>query len=360
MSPYRQVRDVVIVAAALTAAFAPGAPGLTERWFSTGLYPRLQRVLTAFSDRLPFALFDLVILSAAAATVVVLWRGIAAGRRTRRIMPALHGLRRVAVGGAAAYLLFLVLWGFNYRRLPMMDRLVVEEGAARTDEVVELGMESVARLNALYQPAHEAGWRAAPWENAALRQAFAGVQHELSDAPAATLGRLKPTLLGPYLRWASIDGMINPFGLEVLGNPDLLSFERPFVTAHEWAHLAGYADEAEASFVGWLACVRADAGSQYSGWLAVYWQIASELGGDDRARVAESLGQGPRNDLDAILMRVRRGQWPWLQQAGWEAYDRYLKANRVEEGVASYGAVVTLILRARFEPGWVPVRRRES
>ena len=53
--------------------------------------------------------------------------------------------------------------------------------------------------------------------------------------------------------------MINPFGLEVLVNPDLLPFERPFVAAHEWAHLAGYADESEASFVGWLTCMRADA-----------------------------------------------------------------------------------------------------
>ena len=36
--------------------------------------------------------------------------------------------------------------------------------------------------------------------------------------------------------------------------PDLLPFERPFVLAHEWAHLAGHADEAEASAVaGWPA-----------------------------------------------------------------------------------------------------------
>ena len=34
--------------------------------------------------------------------------------------------------------------------------------------------------------------------------------------------------------------------------------ERPFVIAHEWAHLAGYADESEANFVAWLTCRRAD------------------------------------------------------------------------------------------------------
>src|SRR5690606_39996891 len=57
---------------------------------------------------------------------------------------------------------------------------------------------------------------------------------ELADAPPAVPGRLKRSLLGFYFRWASIDGMVNPFGLEVLRNPDLLPFERPFVAAHEW------------------------------------------------------------------------------------------------------------------------------
>ena len=37
-------------------------------------------------------------------------------------------------------------------------------------------------------------------------------------------------------------------------------------------------------------------------------------------------------------------------------YDQYLKANRVEAGVRSYGLVVTLILRARFDEEWKPVQ----
>ena len=43
--------------------------------------------------------------------------------------------------------------------------------------------------------------------------------------------------------------MTDPFLLETLIAPDLLEVERPFVIAHEWAHLAGYADESEANFV---------------------------------------------------------------------------------------------------------------
>jgi hypothetical protein len=38
-------------------------------------------------------------------------------------------------------------------------------------------------------------------------------------------------------------------------------------------------------------------------------------------------------------------------------YDQYLKANRVEEGIRSYGAVLALVLRARLDEGQLPVRR---
>ena len=66
---------------------------------------------------------------------------------------------------------------------------------------------------------------------------------------------------------------------------------------------------------------------------------------------------GPREDVEAIVERLRRAQLPLLRNVSWLVYDQYLKANRVDEGIRSYGAVVTLILRARFREGWIPVRR---
>jgi Protein of unknown function (DUF3810) len=182
------------------------------------------------------------------------------------------------------------------------------------------------------------------------------VQGYLSDARPAVPGRLKATIYGPYFRWTSVDGMVNPFGLEVMANPDLLAVERPFVAAHEWAHLAGYADESEANFVGWLTCLQAGPSAQYSGWLYLYWQLSGEVGRADRASLYDALEPGPRRDIQAIVDRVQRGQLPTLRRSSWALYDQYLKANRVQAGVRSYGLVVTLILRAQFEDGWRPVR----
>ena len=73
-----------------------------------------------------------------------------------------------------------------------------------------------------------------------------------------------------------------------------------------------------------------------------------------RGDVLSGLAAGPRADLIAIRERVQRNIDPRLAAAGRRVYDRYLKANRVEEGVQSYGQVVKLVLGVRFRPGWVP------
>jgi len=356
MGGMRGVFRIVVIGAAVVAAVAPIDPRLVERWYSTGAYPVIQGVLTPVSNLLPFALLDVLAVGALCAALVMLARAVGRARRKRTWRPILITLVSLVWSAAVVYLAFLIVWGLNYRRVSMTDRLLLDR-AGSPDAIGELGRTSVAQLNGLYSAAHAGGWRTAPWRERGLRNAFETVLVRLSDAPPAVPGRLKSSLFGPYFRWASVDGMINPFGLEAIANPDLLPFEQPFVAAHEWAHLAGYADESEASFVGFLTCIRAAAPAAYSGWLFLYWQLNSEMTPADRRRLASALQDGPRQDIAAIGDRLRRGQVPVVRDAGWRVYDQYLKANRVEEGVRSYGLVLTLLSRARFEEGWMPVRR---
>ena len=351
------VAEVAVVALAILAAFAPISPESVERWFSTGVYPVIQRGITPISNAMPLAVFDAALVVAVLWAGTALFRGMRASWRTRRPAPLLRTIGHLAASGALVYLVFLGAWGLNYRRVPMERRLDVSAASPSSSAVVELGVRAAAEMNALHAAAHTAGWAGEEWRDQSLLTAFAEVERALSDAPPAVPGRLKRTLFGPYFRWTGVDGMINPFGLEVLANPDLLPFERPFVAAHEWAHLAGYADESEANFIAWLTGIRGRVPAQYSAWLSLYWQVSGAVSAAERARIAETLEAGPRRDVDAIVARLRRGRWPMLQAAGWAVYDQYLKANRVDEGVRSYDAVVDLILRVRFDAGWTPVRR---
>jgi hypothetical protein len=349
----------LVVLVAGICAWAPMSPATVERWYSLGLYPSIQAHLTPLSNLIPFAVLDILLIAMLAFVVFCVVRVIRAIRRTHSPRPLAGLVGTLLVAASLLYLAFLALWGLNYRRLSVAHNLELSAAAPTTAKVVDLGVRSVMQLNGLHAEAHRIGWNQQEWQDPSVRRAFHATQRLFSQSPPISPGRIKATLLGTYFRWSSVDGMVNPFGLEVLANPDLLPWERPFVAAHEWSHLAGYANEAEANFVGWLTCVRGDVPMQYSGWLFLYWQIVSQLDPSHRTSMADMLDEGPRADLQAIVERLRRGQFPLLRNVSWRVYDQYLKVNRVDEGVRSYDEVLTLILRSRFDDQWTP-RLRDS
>jgi hypothetical protein len=173
----------------------------------------------------------------------------------------------------------------------------------------------------------------------------------------ALAGIPKRSALSVYFERAGVSGMTNPFALEVLVDQSHLPVERPFVAAHEWAHLAGYADESEANFLAWLVCFQGPPAAEYSGGLVLFRYVAGAMGGEERAALVGELEPGPRQDLRRIAARADR-VWPCLQRPAWWVYDRYLRANRVEQGVRSYGLALQLIAGTTFEAPWVPAARK--
>jgi hypothetical protein len=253
---------------------------------------------------------------------------------------------------AALVLVFFVMWGFNYRRQPLADKIDFDARRVTRDAAIGLGTHAAKEVNALYAAAHDPAGPGSP----DIGAAFESAQRILGSAWTAVPGVPKRSLLERYFRAAAIDGMTNPFFLEIIVNPDALPFERPFVVMHEWAHLAGYANEAEANFVAWLGCTQGSAAAQYSGWLAIFEHVAASLPRPERATLTAALGDGPRRDLQASAARYARSS-PVVRETARDAYDAYLRANRIREGVASYSEVVRLMLGAGLQDGRRPVLR---
>src|SRR4029078_7316745 len=69
---------IAVVAAASAAAIVPTPRAFVERWYSSGLFPVLQRALTACSNLVPIALFDVLCLAALCVAAVSLMRAIRA------------------------------------------------------------------------------------------------------------------------------------------------------------------------------------------------------------------------------------------------------------------------------------------
>jgi hypothetical protein len=340
----KRVVKACIVVAAGVAAVLPWPESVVERWYSTGIYPVLQQPMTGLSNRVPFALADVAVVAALATWLLMAVLELRRSGR-RRIGAALGRIAaRTVVSVAVIYLAFLGLWGLNYRRLPLERKLGLDAGALTPAAARASTSIAVSKVNELYAQAHASGWSPSDRVDPSLTAAFSSVAHDLNGSGKTVPGRPKHTLLNLYFRPAAVDGATDPFFLETLLASDLLPFERPFVVAHEWSHLAGFADEGEANFMGWLTCTRAGASAQYSGWLFLYEQLMRDLSRHDREEVVKRLAAGPRTDLREIAARLARDVHPQVSAAGWRVYDTYLKANRVEAGAASYEQVVRLVL----------------
>ena len=333
---------------AIAAALIPIPAGFVERVYWRIFYLRIQPLLTLVSNTIPIALLDVAIVLLVGVLLAVTIRGQRRGGWRTALSATVLWLVTTA---AVTYLLFLVTWGFNYRRVPLEAKLDFDRARISRAAAVRLAAEATARLNAGHALAH-----AQPFRPDVLAYNFVDAQWMLGRTFTATTGRPKRSLLGFYFRKAAIDGMTVPVFLEIILNPDLLVVEQPSVLAHEWAHLGGYADESEANFVAWIAGVRSDDPvARYSAWLDTYRLSVTALPRQVRGTLP-ALAAGPRADLRAIAARHERSSRV-VRNAARDVYDSYLRANRIDEGIANYDLVLQLILGTSFDAEWRPKLR---
>lgn len=335
--------QLVLIAASAAIAVVPISPEAVERIYARRIYPALQAAMTAWSNVTGLALFDLLIVAAASILLVQWVRWIGRARRGRTWRPVASGLFATIVIAAAVNLWFALFWGLNYARPSIADRLGFDAARVSPAAVRALGDRAVREVNARYETAHARGFPGVYDVPADLTRALHAIETSLGRPRATVPGRPKRTILAPFFRASGTDGMTDPFFLETLLNPDLTAPERPMVLAHEWAHLSGFAPEAEASFVAVLTALGADTPSQYSAWLSLVLDIATRLSPAERQRMTERLEPGPRRDWELIAARGR-ARVPTVERVSWGAYDRYLRSQGVEDGVVSYSRVIELLV----------------
>ena len=308
------------------------------------MYPTLQAAVTPLSNLVPLPLFDAVLVAAIGVALVAMARAARRGWRTKSLVPLLRTMGVALVFAATFYLWFLLFWGYNYRRPGVETALPGYQADRATPALVrELAELAVGRVNTLHGAAHAQGFPPTDAVPAPLVEALHTTERRLGRLRPTVPSRPKRPWTAPYMRAVGVSGMLAPLFLETYLNPDLTGPERPYVLAHEWAHLSGYGPEEDASFVGLLAALRADVPSQYSAWLALVSEAAGRLHPVTQKVVLERLGPGPRADLAAISERLR-ARIPWLDRASWVAYDRAIKSQGAEEGVAGYGRMIDLVL----------------
>src|SRR5262249_26221229 len=94
-----------------------------DRFYSRGFFRFFQGLVTWVSNLAPFAWIDLFLVTA---FLLVAWRVVALARAARRagvFAGVWEGARRLGRATRLLAIVFLVMWGFNYRRVPLSSEV---------------------------------------------------------------------------------------------------------------------------------------------------------------------------------------------------------------------------------------------
>lgn len=335
------------LAAALAFAVmaVPWPAWLVETVFSRAIYPRVQSAVTGVSNLVDVAIVDVLLIGV---VVYLLWRiarFITAIREGGVLSATWELARRLVRTSALIALVFLCVWGLNYRRRPLEHTLRGGEQVAVTaDDIRRLAERAVAGTGTTRPADGAAIDRGFSSVAARLAGPFQQALRQLGMPVPSVVGRPKFSLiLTPFYTKAGVTGMVNPFALESIVHPELLAFERPMVLGHEWAHLAGFADEADASAIAWLACTLGDPDLAYSAHFEVILEASSALPAAAWRELRPKLSRGVAEDIDALAARLTK-QAPVVRDATFRVYDGYLRSNHVPDGVRSYSRMLKVLV----------------
>jgi hypothetical protein len=338
--------DLIAILAALAVKFLTPSPVWVEAHYANGLYPAIDAAVRSVTGPLPFTLGD-ILLFAALAGLLIWWLRALRGGLVRAGRLALRTLAFAAV----IFVWFAVSWAFNYSRVPLADKIPLHLERTNEDAVNAFADHVVDELNRNVKAAHKE--HLSDLEAAAkLLPRFNRVIGRLGDRATFAPPRVKPTVFQTLFEMSATSGFTDPWTHEVNLDASSFFYERPAIYAHEWAHLAGFADESEANLISVLACTTSDdALLRYSGWILTWFNLGSKV------HFKHKLSRPVYNDVRAIRARYLKHVRPEVELLSRNAYDSYLKANRVKAGFDSYRLFVRWLTAADFDRDGLPIVR---
>ena len=314
-------------------------PSLAEGYAQI-VYPPLSAALSAFSSLFPFPLMEVFVVGLIFALIIYPIRLRKKGIRLRQI------LFREGEILAWVYVWFYLGWGLNYYRYNIYTRLQTPPVAYEEQHFKDFLKDYTERLNATYQSSTN-------MDEEELKQHV----HAFYTQLPSTYGLAKPHawqepknfIFTPLYSKVGVLGSMGPFFAEAQLNADLPEVQYPFTYAHEFSHLLGVSNEAEANYWAYRACTESSLPIlQYCGYFGLFPYV-----------IANASYLLPKEEFQAWIRTIKpeiieqynekNTYWrelysPWIGEIQDFTYNLFLKGNKIASGKKNYAEVIGLLL----------------
>ena len=227
------------------------------------------------------------------------------------------------------YFIFYSFWGLNYFRTSISDKLNIKNDY-EFEELDKTIDNIILRIN----------------EEVLIIEDFNDLNFfELTNSIGLNV---KQSIIPSVLLYQTVSGHFIPFTSESVINGDIPKIDLPLVIFHEQAHQLGYADEAEASFYGFMKAVESDnANVRYSGYFNALLNLLNEVSKNHNEKLEDYTSRlDPKVKSD---IRYNSEFWNKYYNNFFDRitnylYDFYLKSNKQEDGILSYNKVSNFII----------------
>jgi hypothetical protein len=324
------------VAIAVLWTVLPIPASSIETIYSRSIFPIVAWLVIHLTDLFPFSLAGMILIVTPINLIFFLTRAI----QKRRWRVA--WVWQIPLAALTVYGVFILIWGANYKRLPIEELWQLEANKVQTQNLEMLAENLIIVMqeeqNATRDPAVAA---------ITLREAIQIQIKQITGGTPTLPTRVKATPAG-LLMILQTSGVVSPITLEAHVDSGL---PEPFflaVAAHEWVHTAGFAGEADTDLIAAIAGLRSsNAYARYCIALTYFGKVLSDIPEASQTKLTQLLPSIARADYAALRIAQKTHTAPWLASLSQVTYNQYLKSQGVKAGVQDYSRVGRLLAAAQ-------------
>ena len=321
-------------------------PEWVETYYSNGLYLHISRISRITFGFLPFSAGDCLYGILIFFILKWFWKQ----RKTWKTQWK-NNLLMILSFLSVLYFTFHLLWGFNYYREPLFEKMNIHREYS-DDDLLAFTKKLITQTNAIqYQITKNDSLKVVfPYsQESAFTMNLNGYENLAQKHSFFVYKNIsaKKSLISLPLTYMGFSGYLNPFTNEAQVNDLMPMYNFPIVTAHEMAHQLGFGSESECNFIGFLATVKNEnLYFQYSGYsFALRYCLGNWHFRDEK--IYKSL---LKTIHPGILKNYQESEDFWMSYqspidtAFHAFYDQFLKANQQKEGMDSYSKFLNLLI----------------
>ncbi|MDR1583722.1 MAG: DUF3810 domain-containing protein [Prevotellaceae bacterium] len=302
-------------------------------------YPAIAGALSFVSCRVPFSLFDTLIISVIIAfigsIILIFMRKISFVRWIKVVFSSILWLVSW----------FYMAWGIAYFRPGFYERFGIEPPVEDTVYFEALVCRYIDSLNRSYiaDPHFDINKI-----DEAIETEYQMFSKQLNIPYPNGKRRTKSSVIEGLMTRSGVAGFFGPFFNEEHVNYFQLPVSYPFSSAHEKAHQFGIANESECNlYASIICCSNEDSLVRYSGYLTTVKYLLNNLRKISPQKYRETVKKVDSciiDDYKKISAHWQKALNPTLSSMQDKVYDNYLKTNKQQSGILSYSEMTTLLV----------------